>query len=57
MIIEVCQILREAMQVIKSLRFGDDCFCEVAIGNPNFGGEHSNSCLAASAFVEKVGAK
>lgn len=30
-----------------------DCWCEVAIGNPMFGGRHSRKCLEIAALVKR----
>jgi hypothetical protein len=36
---------------LLGLRLGADCWCEVAIGNPMYGGKHTSACLAAREAV------
>lgn len=41
------------LAVVKSLKRGD-CWCEVAIGNPNLAGVHTPQCVNARRYVEQL---
>ena len=40
--------ITELRLAIQGLRHGDDCWCQVAIGNPMLQGKHTAACIEAA---------
>ena len=50
------EVMKPLIGALKGLRYhGDSCWCEVAIGNPNFGGKHTQGCLDAREALKEIG--
>ena len=41
---EMQKKVKPLVEALKGLMIRGECFCEVAIGNPNYGGKHTNAC-------------
>lgn len=39
---------------LLNLRHHDGCFCEVSIGNPMYGGTHTNACARAQEALSEI---
>lgn len=49
---ELVDIIKEYRQIIESLKIGDKCWCQVAIGNPMMT-DHSKTCKKAQEIEYK----
>lgn len=49
---ELIDIINQYRQLVKSLKINNECWCQVAIGNPTMKG-HTEACKKAQALEDK----
>ncbi len=50
---EIIMLLKPAVDVVRGLKAGRECFCDMAIGHPNCK-EHTPACAAASTLLAEA---